>query len=85
MTEKNLALMIEWIWTVGIGLVIFFAYYLGKDKISRFHIMGHLVVIPMSGIVAFELLVLEEAASEKIGYGPNRAIRCVRIGSDDYE
>ena len=73
MTEKKLAMMMEWLRPAGIGLAIFFAYYLGKDAISRFHIMGPFVVMFMSGTVAFESLVLGEAASEKIGYKPNRA------------
>ena len=73
MTEKKLAMMIEWLRPAGIGLAIFFAYYLGKDAISRFHIMGPFVVMFMSGTVAFESLILGEAASEKIGYEPNRA------------
>ena len=73
MTKKNLALMMEWFRPAGIGLAIFFAYYLGKDAVSRFHIMGPFVVMLMSGTVAFESLILGEAASEKIGYEPNRA------------
>jgi len=73
MTKKKLALMMEWLRPAGIGLVIFFAYYFGKDAISRFHIMGPFVVMLMSGTVAFESLILGEVASEKIGYEPNRA------------
>lgn len=65
--------MMEWLRPAGIGLAIFFAYYLGKDATSRFHIMGPFVVMLMSGTVAFESLVLGEAASEKIGYKPSRA------------
>lgn len=63
----------EWIRPAAVGLSIFFAYYFGKDGISRFHIMGPFVVVSMSGTVAFESLILGESASEKIGYGPNRA------------
>ena len=73
MTKKNLALVMEWLRPAGIGLAIFFAYYLGKDAIARFHIMGPFVVMLMSGTVAFESLFLGEAASEKIGYKPDRA------------
>ncbi|MDD3814110.1 MAG: hypothetical protein PHZ02_05640 [Desulfocapsaceae bacterium] len=73
MTKKNLSLIIEWLRPAGIGLAIFFADYLGTDAISQFHIMGPIVVILMSGTVAFESLVLGEVASEKIGYQPNRA------------
>jgi hypothetical protein len=73
MTKKNLALMMEWLRPAGIGLAIFFAYDLGKDAVSRFHMMGPLIVMLMSGTVAFESLILGEAASEKIGYKPNRA------------
>lgn len=73
MTKKNLAMMLEWIRPVGIGLAVFFAYYFGRDAISRFHIMGPFVVVLMSGTVAFESLILGEAASEKIGYEPHRA------------
>ena len=65
--------MMEWLRPAGIGLAIFFAYYFGKDAISRFHIMGPFVVMLMSGTVAFESLILGEVASEKIGYEPNRA------------
>ena len=73
MTKKSLSLMMEWLRPVGIGLAIYFAYYLGKEAISRFHIMGPFVVMFMSGTVAFESLILGEVASEKIGYEPNRA------------
>jgi hypothetical protein len=73
MSKKTLALMMEWLRPAGIGLAIFFAYYLGKDAISRFHIMGPFVAMLMSGTVAFESLILGEAASEKIGYKPHRA------------
>jgi hypothetical protein len=73
MTKKSLSLMMEWLRPVGIGLVIYFAYYLGKDAISRFHILGPFIVLLMSGTVAFESLILGEVASEKIGYKPNRA------------
>jgi hypothetical protein len=73
MSKKKLALMMEWLRPAGIGLAIFFAYYFGNDAISRFHIMGPFVVMLMSGTVAFESLILGDAASEKIGYAPNRA------------
>ena len=73
MTKKKLALMMEWLRPAGIGLAIFFAYYVGHDTVSQFHIMGPFIVMIMSGTVAFESLILGEAASEKIGYAPNRA------------
>jgi hypothetical protein len=73
MDRKNLASMMEWIRPAGIGVAIFFAYDFGRDAISRFHIMGPFVVMFMSGTVAFESLILGEAASEKIGYAPSRA------------
>ncbi len=73
MTKKNLASMMEWLRPAGIGLTIFFGYYLGQDAIAQFHIMGPFIVMFMSGTVAFESLILGEAASEKIGYQPNRA------------
>ena len=65
MTKKNLALTKEWLRPIGIGLAIFFAYYLGQDAIARFHIMGPWVVMLMSGTVAFESLLLGEVGSEK--------------------
>ncbi len=65
--------MMEWLRPSGIGLAIYSAYYFGQDAISQFHIMGPFVVMIMSGTVAFESLVLGEAASEKIGYEPHRA------------
>jgi hypothetical protein len=73
MIKKMLAIMMEWLRPAGIGVAIFFAYYFGNDEISRFHIMGPFVVVIMSGTVAFESLVLGKAASEKIGYSPDRA------------
>jgi hypothetical protein len=73
MAKKKLALMMEWLRPAGIGFAIFLAYYLGKDAISRFHILGPFVVMLMSGTVAFESLMLGEVASEKIGYAPHRA------------
>ena len=73
MTKKNLVSMMEWIRPAGIGLAIFFAYYSGMDEMSRFHILGPFVVMVMSGTVAFESLLLGEAAAEKIGYRLNRA------------
>ena len=73
MTKKKLASMMEWLRPAGIGLAIFFAYYLGNDAISRFHILGPFVVMLMSGTVAFESLILGDVASEKIGYAPHRA------------
>ncbi len=73
MTKKNLAMMLEWIRPVGIGIVVFFAYYLGDDPISLFHIIGPYIVMIMCGTVAFEALFIGEVASEKIGYAPDRA------------
>lgn len=73
MTRETVAAAMEWLRPAGIGLAIFFAYYLGTDAVSRFHIMGPFVVMVMSGTVAFESLFLGEAASGKIGYQPNRA------------
>jgi len=66
-------MMMEWIRPAGIVLVYFLAEYHGTDAISKFHILGPIVVIVMSGTVAFESLILGEVASEKIGYEPNRA------------
>jgi len=73
MTKNHLTVMIEWLRPAGIGFAVFSAYYFGGDAISRFHIMGPFVVMIMSGTVAFESLILGEAASVKIGYAPNRA------------
>jgi len=73
MNKKKLALMMEWLRPAGIGLVIWFAYHSGNDAISQFHILGPFIVMLMSGTVAFESLILGEAAAEKIGYEPNRA------------
>lgn len=73
MNRKNLASIMEWLRPAGVGFAVFFAYYFGRDEISRFHIMGPFVVMLMSGTVAFEALILGEAASGKIGYAPDRA------------
>jgi hypothetical protein len=62
----------EWMRPAGVGLVYFLAEYFGKDALSRFHILGPMVVVVMSGTVAFESLLLGEAGAEKIGYKPNR-------------
>jgi hypothetical protein len=64
--------MMEWVRPAGIAVVYFLAEYLRTDPISKFHILGPLVVVVMSGTVAFESLILGEAGSEKIGYAPNR-------------
>jgi len=73
MTRNNLTMMIEWLRPCGIGIVIFFAYFFDGDALSRFHVIGLSVVMIMSGTVAFESLILGEAASAKIGYAPDRA------------
>ena len=65
--------MMEWLRPAGIVLVYFLADYLGTDAISKFYLLGPVLVIIMSGTVAFESLLLGEAGSEKIGYKPNRA------------
>jgi len=73
MNKNEIAAMLEWLRPVGIGLAIFFAFYLGRDEVARFHIMGPFIVMLMSGTVALESLILGETASEKIGYKPDRA------------
>lgn len=73
MTRKTVTRALEWLRPLGISLTLYFAYYLGRDARAQFHIMGPIIVMIMSGTVAFESLVLGEAASEKIGYPPNRA------------
>lgn len=70
---KQLSKLLEWIRPAGVFLVYFMASYLGTDAISKFHILGPFMVMLMSGTVAFESLIIGEAASEKIGYKPNRA------------
>lgn len=65
--------MMEWIRPAGIIFVYFLAESLGNDAVSKFHILGPIMVIIMSGTVAFESLFLGEVGSEKIGYQPNRA------------
>jgi hypothetical protein len=73
MMKKILSNMMEWIRPGGIVLVYFLAESIGKDAISKFHILGPSIVMIMSGSVALESLLLGEIASEKIGYPPNRA------------
>ncbi len=73
MDKKKLASMMEWIRPAGISLIIFLSYYFGDDAVSRFHIMGPFIVMLMSGSVALEGLLFGAAASEKIGYAPNKA------------
>lgn len=62
----------EWARPVGIGVVYFLAELHDADAKSKFHILGPLVVVIMSGSVAFESLFLGAAASEKIGFEPHR-------------
>jgi len=71
--KRKLSLLMEWLRPVGIGVVIFMAYALGHDAISRFHVLGPLVVMLMSGTVAVEALLLGEEGAAKIGYHPQRA------------
>jgi hypothetical protein len=73
MNFKKLSILLEWIRPAGIMLVYFFAEYFGTDAASKFHVLGPLVVVLVSGTVAFESLVLGEVSSEKIGYTPNRS------------
>ena len=73
MNKKKLASMMEWIRPAGIAAVFFLAYAFGHDAVSRFHILGPFVVMLMSGTVAFESVILGEAASEKIGYNVHRS------------
>ncbi len=70
--KKKLSAMMEWIRPTGIVLVYFLAEYLGADPVLKFHILGPLLAVIMSGTVAVESLLLGEASSEKIGYQPNR-------------
>jgi hypothetical protein len=70
---KKLAIIMEWLRPAGIVLVYFLADTVGTDAITKFHILGPLMVIIMSGTVAFESLILGDVASEKIGYKANRA------------
>ena len=69
---QKLSIVLEWIRPAGITLIYFFAEYFGTDAISKFHILGPMVVVVVSGTVAFESLILGEVGSEKIGYAPNR-------------
>jgi hypothetical protein len=71
--KKMISVLIEWARPFGIVFVYFAADSCGADAVLKFHIMGLFTVIIMCGTVAFESLLLGEAASEKIGYLPNRA------------
>ncbi len=73
MTKNFLAALMEWLRPIGIGVVVFAAFYFYDDPVGQFHVIGPFVVMLMSGTVAFESLFLGEVASEKIGYAPNRA------------
>lgn len=69
---QKLSMMLEWIRPAAITLVYFLAEYFGTDAVSKFHILGPMVVVVISGTVAFESLILGEVGCEKIGYAPNR-------------
>lgn len=73
MNKKTLSSLMEWIRPVGIGTILFCSYAFDSNPAERFHLLGPLVALIMSGTVAFEALFLGEAGSEKIGYTPNRA------------
>jgi hypothetical protein len=70
--KKIIAIIMEWVRPAGIVAVYFIAGHYGTDAGSTFHILGPLIVVIMSGSVAFESLVLGPACSEKIGYKPDR-------------
>jgi len=70
---KKLSMLVEWIRPIGLIALYFFAYKFGSDPEMKFHILGPITVIIMSGTVSFESIFLGEAASDKIGYKPNRA------------
>lgn len=69
--KKTLAALMEWLRPGGIVLVYVLADRL-PDPVAKFHVLGPFMVMVMSGTVAFESLVLGEAASGKIGYAPDR-------------
>ena len=71
--KKRLSILLEWIRPVGIAGAYFLSEFYGSDAISKFHLLGPVVVLIMSGSVTFESLVLGAVASDKIGYPPNRA------------
>ncbi|NTV99382.1 MAG: hypothetical protein HGA70_09485 [Chlorobiaceae bacterium] len=73
MNRKKIVTALEWVRPAGIAVIIFIANYFGAAPLQRFHILGPFMVMFMSGTVAFESLVLGEAASRKIGYPHNRA------------
>ena len=70
---QKFAAMLEWFRPVGITVAYFCAKYFGTDAVSTFHILGPTVVMLMCGSVAFESPLLGTAASEKVGYRPDRA------------
>ena len=70
--KKHLSSWIEWVRPAVIGIICFYAYYVARDPISIFHIMGPAVVIIMSGSVALESFLLGDIGSEKVGYKPDR-------------
>lgn len=71
--KQKLATLIEWFRPISIIFVYFYAQSSSNNAVSKFHILGPILVIIMSGTVAFESLFIGEAAAGKIGYKPNRA------------
>ena len=70
--KRFLTYIIEFLRPSGIIAIYIIAEIFGKDPVLKFHILGPAIVIIMSGSVAIESLFLGEAASEKIGYKPDR-------------
>jgi hypothetical protein len=71
--KKKLSILFEWIRPIGILVAYFLSKKYATNAISKFHYIGLITVIIMSGTVAFEILFIGgEIRSEKIGYKPNR-------------
>lgn len=83
MAKRWLSLIFEWVRPLGVGFLLSTAYssptVFGTDAVAQFHIVAPLMVMLMSGTVAFELLVMSfvlgEAGALKLGYQPDRAFQ----------
>jgi hypothetical protein len=72
MIKEKLSNVIEALRILGCIVGIQIGYWGASDPTSRLEIMTVVLVLCLSGTVAFESLVLGESASKKIGYTPNR-------------
>lgn len=56
--KKKLSILMEWIRPIGIAIVFCLSEQYGTDAISKFHYVGLITVIIMSGTTASDSFIL---------------------------